>query len=58
MIRLIVSLVKPPIPTTKYDYCCYIDGDEERHHVGYGSTPASAVQDFLDEFEEDIDEYF
>lgn len=34
--------VYPPIPTRDFDWCAYIDGDEESGRYGYGKTEAEA----------------
>ncbi len=31
-----VSHIRPPIPTTAFDYCAYLDGREESGPEGYG----------------------
>lgn len=30
---IMTEYVKPPIPTTKYDWCAYVSGEEERFTV-------------------------
>lgn len=47
MIRLAISHIRPPVPSRDYDYGAYIDGDEERGYLGFGSTPTEAVIDAL-----------
>lgn len=52
--KLVISFEFPPIPDRRYDYCVYVDGEEERRHYGYGDAPAAAIRDFLENYEEDL----
>jgi hypothetical protein len=49
--RVIVNPIFPPIPTNRFDFCCYIDGEEEFACQAFGNTPNEAVAEFLDWFE-------
>ena len=52
--KIVISHVNPPIPERNHDYCAYIDGEEERRRQGWGRTPAEALRDFLDNYEDDL----
>jgi len=39
--------IRPPVPTTRYDWVAY--RDPERKPYGYGPTEAEAIQNLLDE---------
>jgi hypothetical protein len=52
--KIVVTSVFPPIPTTAYDYIAYIDGQEERRHYGYGRTALEALKAFIEDYEEDV----
>jgi hypothetical protein len=44
--QIIVQPVFPPIPTTAFDWCAYIDGMEELPHLyGHGRTKEDAVKE-------------
>jgi hypothetical protein len=43
----------PPIPIRDFDWCAYLDGEEERGEYGYGRTEAEAIADFLENYGED-----
>jgi hypothetical protein len=43
--KIIVSEVRPPIPTKDFDYCAFYEDDEERGEYGWGSTPDLAIAD-------------
>lgn len=45
--RIRTSHVRPPIPTTAYDWCAYRDGCEEAGVYGYGATEEAAIADLL-----------
>lgn len=36
--KLITSHVYPPIPDRSFDWCAYVEGDEEAGKYGYGAT--------------------
>lgn len=49
---IVVSAIFPPVPSTRFDWCAYIDGREERGPYGYGPTRDAAVAElfeFIDE---------
>lgn len=43
-----IEHVKPPIPTTQYDWMAYVDGEEEGF-IGRGSTEVEAVKDLCEQ---------
>jgi hypothetical protein len=45
--KVIVHHVHPPIPTRRFDFCAYFDGEEE--HYGWGETEAEAIWDLIEE---------
>lgn len=53
--RIVTSFVYPPIPVRSFDWCAHYDGEEEAGNYGYGATEAEAVQDFIDNCQEDHD---
>lgn len=38
----------PPIPTTKFDWCAFYEGQEEAGNYGYGVTREAAISDFIE----------
>ena len=55
MPKIVTHHSRPPIPTTKSDWCAFYDGEEEYGGCGYGPTEADAIQDFKDNHQEDHD---
>lgn len=51
--RIVTSYVNPPIPFRGCDWAAFYDGEEELGGCGYGSTEAEAIQDLLNQDEED-----
>ena len=51
--KIVTSYLNPPIPTRQFDWCAHFDGEEEAGGYGYGATEAEAIQDFVDNCEED-----
>lgn len=45
--RVVLDCVYPPIPTNAFDWCAYLDGQEENGAYGYGATKAAAIADLL-----------
>ena len=43
--KVITEYIRPPVPSTKYDWTAYIDGEEESGPTGYGPTEAEALRD-------------
>lgn len=50
-LAIIVSEVRPPLPTKDFDYCAFLAGEEEKLQYGWGSTPELAVADLKQSFE-------
>ncbi len=44
--------VNPPIPTRSFDWCAYLDGDEESGVRGWGCTRSEAISDLLANLED------
>ena len=49
--KIVTSFVYPPIPWRQFDWCAWIDGDEESGPYGYGPTEDAAIADLRDELE-------
>lgn len=45
--KIVTSHQRPPIPTSKWDWCAFFDGFEEEGCYGFGSTELEAVNDLL-----------
>lgn len=45
---------RKPIPTNKYDWEAWEDGTEETGPVGYGRTEDAAVEDLLEQIDEEL----
>jgi len=45
MSPLITKLIRPPIPTTRFDWLAYRDGNEEFGPFGFGKTEAEAIEE-------------
>lgn len=43
--KIATSHVYPPIPLRQFDWCAYIDGEEEAGNYGWGRTEADAIAD-------------
>jgi hypothetical protein len=50
---LVVDFIYPPIPTRAFDWCVYVDGQEERGENGFGATREAAVADFFEQYGEE-----
>lgn len=53
--KLVTSNVFPPIPDRRFDWCAYIEGDEEAGKYGYGATEDEAVADFVETWAEEYE---
>jgi hypothetical protein len=53
MKKIVTSYVCPPIPDRNFDWCAYFDGEEEAGGYGYGATEAEAIQDFIDNLDDE-----
>jgi hypothetical protein len=47
--RIVIEHIKPPVPSTKYDYRATFADYDEGDPLGHGPTPQSAVGDLLDQ---------
>lgn len=48
--RVKTSNVYPPIPTRKFDWCAWWDGEEELGEYGWGETRDEAVTDLKESY--------
>ena len=39
--------VRPPIPSREWDWCAYVEGEEEAGNYGWGETKSDAVADLI-----------
>lgn len=46
---IVVEYVKPPIPTTMYDWIAYINDDDEKGPTGRGPTECEALRDLCEQ---------
>lgn len=46
--QIVLSPVFPPIPMRRFDWCAYIDGEEERGKYGYGETQQAALDELME----------
>jgi hypothetical protein len=49
---LVVTPIYPPVPSTRFDWCAYIDGQEESGRYGYGPTREAAVAELFESIDE------
>jgi len=50
--KIHTEFVKPPIPTTAFDWCAILDGYEPGDPSGAGSTEIEAIADLLQQIED------
>lgn len=50
MPRIVTHYINPPIPMRQFDWCAYVDGDEESQRYGYGRTEAEAINDLVNTY--------
>jgi hypothetical protein len=44
--RIVTDHVYPPIPLRSFDWCAWVDGEDEETRVqGWGATEAAAIAD-------------
>lgn len=48
IVRIVLSPVFPPIPTRRFDWCAYIDGEEEEGTYGYGESKQAALNELIE----------
>lgn len=47
---IVTQYVRPPVPTTKWDWVAYIEGDEEANGpTGRGPTEVEALRDLCEQ---------
>lgn len=51
--KIRTSYWKKPIPTDRYDWEAWFDGEEETHRVGYGRTEEEAINELKEEYDDD-----
>ena len=49
--KIVISEVRPPIPTKEFDYCAFIEGTEELQQYGWGSSPSEAISSLKEGFD-------
>lgn len=49
--KIVTSYVYPPIPWRQFDWCAFIDGEEEAGPYGWGPTEEDAIADLKAELE-------
>lgn len=54
--KIITSHVYPPIPDRRYDWIAYYEGEEEAGNYGEGPTEQDAINDFIENYQDDHDE--
>jgi len=50
------EFIRPPVPSTKYDWMAYVKGEEDSMPVGYGPTEAEALRDLAEQLSDLIPE--
>lgn len=53
MAKVITEYIRPPVPSTKYDWMAYIEGEEE-NLTGYGPTEAEALRNLAEQLADEI----
>ena len=46
--QIVTEYIRPPVPTTRWDWMAHIKGDEEGP-TGYGPTEAEALRDLAEQ---------
>lgn len=50
--KVVTDYWRKPIPTNKFDWSAWVDGEEERA-TGYGATEAEAIADLKEQIEDE-----
>jgi len=50
--EIVTSFQNPPIPTRDYDWAAYTTDYEGGDPIGYGPTESAAIQDLLNQLDE------
>lgn len=52
-LRIKTEHVYPPIPIRSFDWCAWVDGEDEETRIqGWGSTESEAIADLEEQIEE------
>ena len=51
--KIVTIFLNPPIPVRDFDWCAYYDGEEENGNYGYGSTEAEAIEDLVNNYDDE-----
>lgn len=46
---VITEYVRPPVPTTQYDWAAMVEGEEDSMPIGRGPTEAQALRDLAEQ---------
>jgi hypothetical protein len=49
--KIVTSNVYPPIPIREFDWCAYLDGEEEAGPYGWGRSEAEAIADLKEQLD-------
>lgn len=47
--KIVTRYIRPPIPTTRFDWMAHVEGEDEDGPTGYGSTEADAVRELAEQ---------
>ena len=50
--KIVTYHIYPPIPTAKFDWWAFYDGEEKAGCYGYGATEEEAIADFIENWAE------
>jgi hypothetical protein len=56
MRKIVTHSTHSPLPTRINDWCAFYEGEEEAGSYGYGATPEAAIDDFIENCQEEHDE--
>ena len=48
--------IRPPVPSTQYDWMAYVEGEEDCMPEGYGPTEAAALRNLAEQLADLIPE--
>jgi len=51
--KIVVEHINPPIPVRKWDWCAFLDGDEETGPWGYGKNEKAAIKELFAHLHDD-----
>ena len=55
MKKIVTSYVYPPIPIRHFDWVAYFEGEEEAQNYGNGETESEAINNLLEQQEDEED---